>query len=106
MCFGRSNNSKLHTLPAVEKVLNQIIENEMQDSLEGLRVLASPSPSKDSTDSGASPYLPEAALGSCAPTVQTSNRALTSQFQKTHALTNIQVRILGFIAPLILFHIV
>lgn len=39
LCFGLSNHYRLHTLPAVEKVLNNIAENEMQDSLEGLRLL-------------------------------------------------------------------
>jgi len=77
-CFA--NKRQVNTLPDVEKILNSMSQNEMQDSLEGLRLL-----SKD----------PEAIsldlLSNMKSDLRVQDRALTNQFENTHSLTNIQL---------------
>ena len=89
MCFGREK--QLYTLPAVEKVLNSIAEDEMQHSLEGLRLLGS---STDTlvppAEAAITPLGQERGLIQRSPP-SSSNGALTRQFQRTHALTNVQL---------------
>jgi hypothetical protein len=93
MCFARK--TQMYTLPDVEKVLNLIAENEMQHSLEGLRLLATSSPQTFSFPAAKEP-LEELAMERFLKTRATvaqnsSNKALANQFQETHALTNIQL---------------
>lgn len=93
MCFGRKK--QIYTLPDVEKVLNSIAENEMQRSLEGLRLLGTGVAQPLSLPAAEKPLAGQAvesALATHAQVAQSSsNRALTNQFQKTHTLTNVQL---------------
>jgi hypothetical protein len=75
----------------VEKVLNSIAENEMQDSLEGLRLLSVNSMASLSLEAPSAPSAEDRTVAICTPLAQTSTQALTRQFEKTHALTNVQL---------------
>jgi hypothetical protein len=89
MCFGREK--QLYTLPDVEKVLNSIAENEMQHSLEGLRLLGSSTERLLPPTEAPITFLgQERALALRSPQ-SSSNGALTRQFQRTHALTNVEL---------------
>lgn len=71
------------TLPDVEKVLNYIAQNEMQLQLEGLRQLALPSTEVDTNKMRA--------IADRQQMSSSVNSSLTKQFQKSRALTSIQL---------------
>lgn len=92
MCFARREQMK--TLPDVEKVLNSIAENEMQHSLAGLRLLGTGTTeiSLPAAEASLEPLAQARALENRPHIAQSSSsRALTSQFQKTRTLTNVQL---------------
>jgi len=85
-CFA--HDKPIRTLPEIEKILNSTADDEVEKVLKGIQLLGPVMPESSASES-ATDLLHGTKFD--LPLVQYSDRSLTAQFQKTHALTNIQL---------------